>query len=99
MLVHPRACGGTRQPEDRQAGRKGASPRVRGNHDAAVSVPDHRRCIPARAGEPLIQLQVWFRIQVHPRACGGTSRPQVVACPPYGASPRVRGNRRSRSGL
>ena len=71
----------------------GLSPRVRGNHAAALSRGRDVRSIPARAREPLAAARVKMPALVYPRACGGTKRVGVKKEPSDGLSPRVRGNR------
>ena len=96
--VYPRACGGTRSRLGIGNARYGLSPRVRGNPGMTLIAPHagQSRSIPARAGEPRVQLLIsdTGQVRVYPRACGGTSekplRPSYAYIP--GLSPRVRGN-------
>ena len=53
--------------------------------------------IPARAGEPHDGSHAGRDVGVYPRACGGTSEPIPYRPKGTGLSPRVRGNRSSRS--
>ena len=65
-------CGGTRIIVYRPIRTKGLSPRVRGNPNLERPFAEHRRSIPACAGEPaecpVESHQGW----VYPRVCGGT---------------------------
>ena len=70
--VHPRACGGTDLRLTSLPMANGASPRVRGNRGGGRSRRARRRCIPARAGEPIGTSNGCTIPWVHPRACGGT---------------------------
>ena len=92
--VHPRVCGGTSSRPDAIMGARGASPRVRGNQPGGVDHAALRGCIPACAGEPTTRCRGHSRSTVHPRVCGGTPKRDGIPSPQYGASPRVRGNRK-----
>ena len=70
----------------------GLSPRVRGNHDAAVSAAQETRSIPACAGEPADGTDSISRAAVYPRVCGGTPSCVRDMAASMGLSPRVRGN-------
>ena len=92
ITVYPRACGGT-EPNPR--GRPwvgGLSPRVRGNPTASSVAMIATGSIPARAGEPLGVFTHPRVFTVYPRACGGTETVFGRLSPPFGLSPRVRGN-------
>ena len=54
--------------------------------------PPGFRSIPARAGEPRRAHRAGRRVQVYPRACGGTVATPSPTAPRWGLSPRVRGN-------
>ena len=70
--VYPRECGGTRRPALRCRGRRGLSPRVRGNLLDRVDADNLRRSIPASAGEPGHPPCGQSGQPVYPRECGGT---------------------------
>ena len=91
--VYPRVCGGTRRRMPPPGGKKGLSPRMRGNRADSIPVGAARGSIPAYAGEPGKLLPDGAVIAVYPRVCGGTlcrrpARPRLA-----GLSPRMRGNR------
>ena len=70
--VYPRACGGTTPGGNNPEMEVGLSPRLRGNQllwEPRVCIP---RSIPALAGEPRARRLHCGRIEVYPRACGGT---------------------------
>ena len=95
--VYPRVCGGTHARGERQMSTEGLSPRVRGNPtDFSLCTPI-MRSIPACAGEPPCQLQRGAQGRVYPRVCGGTGAVLQAHDRGGGLSPRVRGNRPSRS--
>ena len=71
--------------------RRGLSPRVRGNRTCAALACTAQRSIPARAGEPMVELRMSHLTWVYPRACGGTILEPVGADQAGGLSPRVRG--------
>ena len=75
----------------------GLSPRVRGNPIVVPPPPSGIRSIPACAGEPLRAWPGYSFLMVYPRVCGGTSPSPPRSLPAKGLSPRVRGNRYSRS--
>ena len=91
--VYPRACGGTHETYGRFHGRKGLSPRLRGNHGIGISDGGGMRSIPAPAGEPLGEASLMPLREVYPRACGGTVRGGLCLRAGCGLSPRLRGNR------
>ncbi len=70
----------------------GLSPRVRGNLGGRCAGLLAWGSIPARAGEPSAIAASRIAFAVYPRACGGTTSYRVIAEPPLGLSPRVRGN-------
>ncbi len=90
--VYPRVCGGTsgRQALHRIQG--GLSPRVRGNHAAAIERLKRERSIPACAGEPFFSIFSSLIAGVYPRVCGGTPNLHNTNHTAEGLSPRVRGN-------
>ena len=90
--VYPRVCGGTVSICGHRCGRKGLSPRVRGNPALAPSVSVRRWSIPACAGEPAAGNWSVTTPQVYPRVCGGTPSRLNGNRPETGLSPRVRGN-------
>ena len=91
--VYPRVCGGTRYRYRRFIGRKGLSPRVRGNPRPDVVVHRHIGSIPACAGEPPPAESPDPHPGVYPRVCGGTRRLRRPCNRLRSLSPRVRGNR------
>ncbi len=91
--VYPRVYGGTAFHHSRLGGRRGLSPRVRGNHQHPRSGRDCGGSIPACTGEPLSFRLSLFHIRVYPRVYGGTIFPSCAALSTRGLSPRVRGNR------
>ena len=72
--------------------RAGLSPRVRGNRTSFCGRLFPVRSIPARAGEPARKGERVLRIEVYPRACGGTGIFGRLTGLESGLSPRVRGN-------
>ena len=94
LRVYPRVCGGTIALHRETIGMSGLSPRVRGNRGVLEHVTASDGSIPARAGEPLIQMERQLCDTVYPRACGGTRRMPIDPRIPTGLSPRVRGNPR-----
>src|SRR5690606_34963318 len=69
----------------------GPSPRVRGRAQTACAERTLRGSIPARAGERPAWALLECLGRVHPRACGGETRPGRQPGHPKGPSPRVRG--------
>ena len=94
--VYPRVCGGTIAPFVRESRRIGLSPRVRGNPVVVCPLRQHKRSIPACAGEPRPGKPSIQGIWVYPRVCGGTGPVPDRGRLSQGLSPRVRGNRASR---
>ena len=70
----------------------GLSPRGRGNPQSIVLSRTTSRSIPAWAGEPSYAYSQRRRAGVYPRVGGGTADSQYILGPPYGLSPRGRGN-------
>ena len=91
--VYPRACGGTAGNGWERYCEEGLSPRVRGNPTRSSAMATSTGSIPARAGEPGLELRCGAGSGVYPRACGGTPTPCAVCVSSVGLSPRVRGNR------
>ena len=71
----------------------GLSPRVRGNRYFMLMRRPLRGPIPARAGQPGGVHTASASLGAYPRACGATSRLQMLDQNHWGLSPRVRGNR------
>ena len=94
MGVYPRVCGGTIVVLLLVSGRRGLSPRVRGNLSPSVILLWPARSIPACAGEPRCRLVCSVSDRVYPRVCGGTISDMVSYGIRWGLSPRVRGNLR-----
>ena len=95
--VYPRVCGGTGCSSPTASDARGLSPRVRGNRAPPPSLAVRSRSIPACAGEPRPGHPPCLRAWVYPRVCGGTSCLCSTAHSQHGLSPRVRGNRKSRT--
>ncbi len=97
--VYPRVCGGTLYICPQCGGKKGLSPRVRGN--PLFHHPQGRtgRSIPACAGEPRRPRRSLRRRGVYPRVCGGTDQACKDVARLCGLSPRVRGNHHGAPGL
>ena len=91
--VYPRACGGTCSVLIASDPNAGLSPRVRGNRYGDIRDSRLSGSIPARAGEPAWCNSATRRLQVYPRACGGTFSSSTATSQTSGLSPRVRGNR------
>ena len=92
VWVYPRVCGGTAFGLGSMCGRRGLSPRVRGNLTMAILHRSDIGSIPACAGEPGKRSQAFFEGKVYPRVCGGTTPLATNQCDTPGLSPRVRGN-------
>ena len=90
--VYPRACGETREFDERSAVKSGLSPRVRGNRALAFLQAPRVGSIPARAGKPLPKPPSTAHSSVYPRACGETECRKCQGGTWEGLSPRVRGN-------
>ena len=85
-------CGGTFTSPIATVGKRGLSPRVRGNQgDAIRHLPDGGS-IPACAGEPWTAKNTTIWKRVYPRVCGGTTSAETFSREVSGLSPRVRGN-------
>ena len=91
--VYPRVCGGTVSVWSRISGRRGLSPRMRGNRTAGGPRSKPRGSIPAYAGEPLLTWMTISGVRVYPRVCGGTPPNLHLGGVSQGLSPRMRGNR------
>ena len=92
--VYPRVCGGTVHSPYVQSLVDGLSPRVRGNPIRPRSRSAGAGSIPACAGEPSRHAPKATASAVYPRVCGGTAKKAGIQSPPWGLSPRVRGNLR-----
>ena len=90
--VYPRECGGTLPWQAHCHPKNGLSPRVRGNLNDRGCAYEHRRSIPASAGEPEEPEEVQWVEEVYPRECGGTFSTDSRSVNCNGLSPRVRGN-------
>ena len=90
--VYPRVCGGTGCCGGASRRIRGLSPRVRGNLVHWDEQEEHRRSIPACAGEPHNRRSTGPDFGVYPRVCGGTIYALVSHAIHNGLSPRVRGN-------
>ena len=90
--VYPRASGGTFWVIALAATYAGLSPRERGNLGGGRRGRELERSIPARAGEPHVDLIMAVPPKVYPRASGGTFAGLAAAAFAKGLSPRERGN-------
>ncbi len=93
--AYPRERGGTQIGRSVQFGRKGLSPRARGNLRARMRGPTGSGPIPASAGEPRSRNLLSFSFWAYPRERGGTISQVAASTMVLGLSPRARGNRRS----
>ena len=89
---HPRVGGGTSEGRIGGVASPGPSPRGRGNRRRATPRGCRVGTIPAWAGEPDSLRCGMLCAADHPRVGGGTGVPVVARSPPYGPSPRGRGN-------
>ncbi len=94
---YPRVCGGTSIPLALMVRDVGLSPRVRGNPIIRRSMARCCGTIPACAGEPNPNQSPGRSIRDYPCVCGGTSGRPGAAPTITGLSPRVRGNRRTKT--
>ena len=94
---YPRVCGGTFGSPRGHIYARGLSPRVRGNRCKLRHRPTLSGTIPACAGEPCGEGRRSSVRWDYPRVCGGTTHLKELRPPLPGLSPRVRGNRPSRS--
>ena len=97
--VHPRERGGITAAAGGTRAGEGASPRARGNRPCLADVHQAEGCIPASAGESAPPNLLRVACGVHPRERGGIGANFRTVGDEWGASPRARGNRRSREGL
>ena len=88
---HPRGCGGHSLLSASRTTVPGSSPRVRGTLDPVRGKADHRRIIPAGAGDTRPDRPGRCASPDHPRGCGGHAIIVRVNDPVGGSSPRVRG--------
>ena len=91
--VYPRVCGATTIRRAARPSSMGLSPRVRGNRYRRSHGVDHRRSIPACAGQPGMMSAAHSHGKVYPRVCGATACLLFSHASPRSLSPRVRGNR------
>ena len=70
VAVHPRGCGEHVAELKADETRAGSSPRVRGTLEIALRAGDHRRFIPAGAGNTAWTRTASSSPAVHPRGCG-----------------------------
>ena len=89
--VHPRECGGNGEHPSLTSYAQGPSPRVRGKPHLNVFDVQPAGSIPASAGETGCRAQGPAEGRVHPRECGGNTRPSPARPDGRGPSPRVRG--------
>ena len=89
--VHPRVCGEHIPRRSRVRSPPGSSPRVRGTRRCRRAAADHRRFIPACAGNTVpTPVQIEAK-PVHPRVCGEHRPRPYTPRSRFGSSPRVRG--------
>ena len=91
--AYPRVGGGTCVMAIFEGCREGLSPRGRGNLEIEYEVDDGYGPIPAWAGEPAANQQLWTVTTAYPRVGGGTGLDVLSNSPTVGLSPRGRGNR------
>ena len=89
--VHPRVCGEQCLDMSEAETQAGSSPRVRGTVHSLPWALNHRRFIPACAGNRLTDNQLSSMLPVHPRVCGEQRGGQENIQDTLGSSPRVRG--------
>ena len=90
--VYPRVYGGTWIEMEEKTGKRGLSPRVRGNRRRRAARDLDVRSIPACTGEPGKRGIFPCRCGVYPRVYGGTCEAATTVSTRSGLSPRVRGN-------
>ena len=93
--AYPRSRGGTHDARLVAGGGRGLSPLARGNHRATRSSRAAGGPIPARAGEPLLHLNIWIQVRAYPRSRGGTEDDNDEGSIVAGLSPLARGNPKS----
>ncbi len=98
LTVHPRVCGEHLRRESMSMSLFGSSPRLRGTSVASAVVVDHRRFIPASAGNIRSDLLPDMPGAVHPRVCGEHSNKRAFVVLYYGSSPRLRGTLNPKTG-
>ena len=89
--VHPRACGEHPRRRYGHDARRGSSPRLRGTLADCKCIVEHRRFIPAPAGNTRPSVAATGQSSVHPRACGEHVAYTVTFLSAHGSSPRLRG--------
>jgi len=89
--VHPRARGEREFDRLVRERDSGSSPRTRGTVGGPAGSFEHRRFIPAHAGNGAFALLPVTPSAVHPRARGERHRPAAGPGPRRGSSPRTRG--------
>ena len=95
--AYPRVCGATVTVCKSLHGLLGLSPRVRGNLNPLAWRLGRRGPIPACAGQPFLRISACSSSGAYPRVCGATVTMPEKNMGTKGLSPRVRGNRWSRS--
>ncbi len=91
IKVHPRRCGEHRHLPCCCQDDLGSSPQVRGTRPSGATQADHRRFIPAGAGNTLGTVSMRIDRAVHPRRCGEHHITPDKRKPDTGSSPQVRG--------
>ena len=90
--AYPRVCGATQHNKRCRPGKRGLSPRVRGNPCGAACCSKWHGPIPACAGQPAAIAGCRRMSRAYPRVCGATSAAMRSIRSALGLSPRVRGN-------
>ena len=92
ILDHPRACGAHQQAQERIAGNKGSSPRMRGSLTFVNTFLLIKGIIPAHAGLTCEFNPLTILDRDHPRACGAHHPQKSILSASVGSSPRMRGS-------
>ena len=91
--AHPRVCGENIPASLPHTVFPGSSPRMRGKRSRRCRSIPSRRLIPAYAGKTAGVMGIMLMPWAHPRVCGENIMVIILACPPMGSSPRMRGKR------
>ncbi len=88
---HPRTCGANNGEMADLSIDSGSSPHMRGKPGRAYRARDHRRIIPAHAGQTSPATSPCTARTDHPRTCGANSTSSTFAVYVIGSSPHMRG--------